>query len=82
MFNHTVPLSYPDGFPEDFSILTTVRAHRRTRGFLFTMYSGLTSGEILGMELPRGPFFLYEDHQGLPGVPGSPHFNADADDDK
>ena len=71
-----------DGFPEDFSILATIRARRRTRGFLFTMYSGMTSGEVLGLELPRGPFFLYEDHKGLPGNPGSPRFDANADDDE
>ena len=63
------------GFPEDFSIVTTVRPKKNTRGFLFTVYSGLTSQEIFGLGFGEDTLFLYEDQNQLPGKEHSPRFD-------
>ena len=65
---------FADGLPEDFSIIATVRPKIDNRGFLFTIYSGLTSRESLGLESGRDPMFIYEDQDGRPGKALSPRF--------
>ena len=69
-----------DGFPEDFSIITTVRPEKHTRGYLFTMYSGLTTREIFGLGFGEETTFLYEDQSGYPGLAESPTFDVDLTD--
>lgn len=65
---------YPEsGFPEDFSILTTVKAKKGSQAFLVSIYNeqGI---QQLGLELGRSPVFLYEDHTGKPGPEEYPLF--------
>uniref|UniRef100_A0A8C8SET5 Thrombospondin-like N-terminal domain-containing protein n=1 Tax=Pelusios castaneus TaxID=367368 RepID=A0A8C8SET5_9SAUR len=65
---------FPDGpFPEDFSILGTLRARRGTQAFLLSLYDerGL---QQLGVEIGRSPVFLYEDQDGQPTPERYPHF--------
>lgn len=61
------------GFPEDFSILTTVKAKKGSQAFLVSIYNeqGI---QQLGLELGRSPVFLYEDHTGKPGPEEYPLF--------
>uniref|UniRef100_A0A3B4CG06 Fibrillar collagen NC1 domain-containing protein n=1 Tax=Pygocentrus nattereri TaxID=42514 RepID=A0A3B4CG06_PYGNA len=57
---------FPDSaFPEDFSLMTTVRAKKNTQFFLLSMYDE-HGVQQLGLELGRSPVFLYEDHKGQP----------------
>lgn len=60
-------------FPEDFSILTTVKAKKGSQAFLVSVYNeqGI---QQLGLELGRSPVFLYEDHTGKPGPEEYPLF--------
>lgn len=65
---------YPESdFPEDFSILTTVKAKKGSQAFLVSVYNeqGI---QQLGLELGRSPVFLYEDHTGKPGPEEYPLF--------
>lgn len=52
-------------FPEDFSILATVRARRGGQAFLLSIYDE-RGVQQLGLELGRSPVFLYEDQDGHP----------------
>ncbi|KYO30129.1 hypothetical protein Y1Q_0017394 [Alligator mississippiensis] len=62
-----------DPFPEDFSILATVRPRRGNQAFLLSVYD--TRGvQQLGVELGRSPVFLYEDQHGQPEPPQYPLF--------
>uniref|UniRef100_A0A493TC72 Thrombospondin-like N-terminal domain-containing protein n=1 Tax=Anas platyrhynchos platyrhynchos TaxID=8840 RepID=A0A493TC72_ANAPP len=57
---------FPDSsFPEDFSILATVRARRGGQAFLLSIYDE-RGVQQLGLELGRSPVFLYEDQDGHP----------------
>ncbi|ELT91485.1 hypothetical protein CAPTEDRAFT_85111, partial [Capitella teleta] len=71
---------FPNGFPEDFSIVATVRPKNNTRGYLFSMYSGSTTREVLGLGFGNKTTFLYEDQAGLPGMADSPQFDVDLAD--
>ncbi len=44
------------------------------------MYSGLTSQEILGLEIGKDTLFLYEDQGRLPGRDDSPRFDLNLAD--
>jgi collagen type V/XI/XXIV/XXVII alpha len=68
-------IDFSDGFPEDFSIVATVRPKNNTRGYLFSMYSGTTTREVLGFGFGEKTTFLYEDHRGKPGPEKSPDFD-------
>ncbi|XP_078061079.1 collagen alpha-1(V) chain-like, partial [Mustelus asterias] len=67
---------YPDSaFPEDFSILLTVRAQKGKGAFLLSLYNeqGI---QQLGLEVARSPIFIYEDHTGKPSPEEYPVFNG------
>ncbi|KAJ8391664.1 hypothetical protein AAFF_G00086140 [Aldrovandia affinis] len=67
---------YPDsGFPEDFSILATVKPKKGSQPFLLSIYNG-QGVQQLGVELGRSPIFLYEDHTGKPGPEDYPLFRG------
>jgi len=52
-------------FPEDFSILSTVRARRGGQAFLLSIYDE-RGVQQLGVEIGLSPVFLYEDREGRP----------------
>uniref|UniRef100_A0A8B9G4B3 Thrombospondin-like N-terminal domain-containing protein n=1 Tax=Amazona collaria TaxID=241587 RepID=A0A8B9G4B3_9PSIT len=60
-------------FPEDFSILATVRARRGAQSFLLSMYDE-RGVQQLGLELGLSPVFLYEDQDGNPPPERYPTF--------
>ncbi|CAL8387918.1 unnamed protein product [Boreogadus saida] len=64
-----------DVFPEDFSILATVRPKKGSQSFLMSVYNeqGI---QQLGLEVGRSPVFLYEDHTGKPGPEDYPLFRG------
>lgn len=59
------PVLADSPFPEDFSLMTTVRAKKNTQFFLLSVYDE-HGVQQLGLELGRSPVFLYEDHKGHP----------------
>uniref|UniRef100_A0A8C6T1W2 Collagen, type XI, alpha 1a n=1 Tax=Neogobius melanostomus TaxID=47308 RepID=A0A8C6T1W2_9GOBI len=67
---------FPGGaFPEDFSILTTVRPKSSLQSFLLSVYNA-QGVQQLGVELGRSPVFLYEDQNGKPAPEDYPLFNT------
>uniref|UniRef100_A0AAY4DSK7 Fibrillar collagen NC1 domain-containing protein n=1 Tax=Denticeps clupeoides TaxID=299321 RepID=A0AAY4DSK7_9TELE len=57
---------FPDSdFPEDFSLMATVRAKKGAQVFLLSLYDE-QGVQQLGLEVGRSPVFLYEDHEGQP----------------
>lgn len=62
-------------FPEDFSILTTVKAKKGSQAFLVSIYNEQGIQQI-GLEMGRSPVFLYEDHTGKPGPEQYPLFRG------
>uniref|UniRef100_A0A8B9HK40 Procollagen, type V, alpha 1 n=1 Tax=Astyanax mexicanus TaxID=7994 RepID=A0A8B9HK40_ASTMX len=67
---------YPSSvFPEDFSILATVKPNKGSQSFLLSIYNeqGI---QQLGLEVGRSPVFLYEDHLGKPGPEDYPLFRG------
>uniref|UniRef100_A0A665U5L5 Collagen, type V, alpha 3a n=1 Tax=Echeneis naucrates TaxID=173247 RepID=A0A665U5L5_ECHNA len=57
---------FPDSkFPENFSLMTTVRAKKGSQFFLLSMYDD-QGVQQLGLEVGRSPVFLYEDQHGQP----------------
>uniref|UniRef100_A0A3Q2SPQ3 Laminin G domain-containing protein n=1 Tax=Fundulus heteroclitus TaxID=8078 RepID=A0A3Q2SPQ3_FUNHE len=67
---------YPgDAFPEDFSILATVKPKKGSQSFLLSVYNeqGI---QQLGLEVGRSPVFLYEDQTGKPGPEDYPLFRG------
>uniref|UniRef100_A0A8C5HCY3 Collagen, type XI, alpha 1a n=1 Tax=Gouania willdenowi TaxID=441366 RepID=A0A8C5HCY3_GOUWI len=67
---------FPGGvFPEDFSILTTVRPKSGLQSFLLSVYSE-QGVQQLGVELGRSPVFLYEDQTGKPAPEDYPLFRT------
>lgn len=62
-------------FPEDFSILTTVRPKSGLQSFLLSIYNE-QGVQQLGVELGRSPVFLYEDHTGKPAPEDYPLFRT------
>lgn len=71
----TPSLSLASVFPEDFSILATVRPNKGSQSFLLSVYNeqGI---QQLGLEVGRSPVFLYEDHLGKPGPEDYPLFRG------
>ncbi|CAM4694283.1 unnamed protein product, partial [Caretta caretta] len=66
---------FPDGpFPEDFSILATLRARRGSQAFLLSLYDE-RGVQQLGVEIGRSPVFLYEDQTGQPAPEQYPLFS-------
>ncbi|KAG5832804.1 hypothetical protein ANANG_G00295030 [Anguilla anguilla] len=65
---------FPDSpFPEDFSLMTTVRAKKGAQFFLLSVYDA-QGVQQLGLEVGRSPVLLYEDHQGHPSPDLYPTF--------
>lgn len=64
-----------DAFPEDFSILATVKPKKGSQSFLLSVYNeqGI---QQLGLEVGRSPVFLYEDHTGRPSPEDYPLFRG------
>lgn len=60
-------------FPEDFSILMTIKATAGVQAFILSVYNqkGL---QQLGVEIGRGPVFQYEDQNGKPSPENYPLF--------
>ncbi|CAG5895738.1 unnamed protein product [Menidia menidia] len=67
---------FPGGvFPEDFSILTTVRPKSGLQSFLLSIYNE-QGVQQLGVEVGRSPVFLYEDQTGKPAPEDYPLFRS------
>uniref|UniRef100_A0A4W4FTZ0 Collagen, type XI, alpha 1a n=1 Tax=Electrophorus electricus TaxID=8005 RepID=A0A4W4FTZ0_ELEEL len=67
---------FPDGvFPEDFSILTTLKPKAGLQSFLLSVYSE-RGVQQLGVEVGRSPVFLYEDQTGKPAPEDYPLFRT------
>ncbi|KAM9416638.1 collagen alpha-1(XI) chain-like [Salvelinus alpinus] len=67
---------FPGGeFPEDFSILTTLRPKAGLQSFLLSVYSE-QGVQQLGVEVGRSPVFLYEDQSGKPAPEDYPLFRS------
>uniref|UniRef100_A0A8C9SNR8 Collagen type V alpha 1 chain n=1 Tax=Scleropages formosus TaxID=113540 RepID=A0A8C9SNR8_SCLFO len=67
---------YPVGaFPEDFSILMTVKPKKGSQSFLLSIYNEQGIQQV-GVEVGRSPVFLYEDHMGKPGPEDYPLFTG------
>uniref|UniRef100_A0A7N6BM01 Fibrillar collagen NC1 domain-containing protein n=1 Tax=Anabas testudineus TaxID=64144 RepID=A0A7N6BM01_ANATE len=67
---------FPGGvFPEDFSILFTIKPKAGLQSFLLSVYNqqGI---QQLGVEVGRAPVFLYEDQHGKPAPEGYPLFRS------
>lgn len=64
-----------ESFPEDFSILATVKPKKGSQSFLLSVYNeqGI---QQLGLEVGRSPVFLYEDHTGKPSPEDYPLFRG------
>lgn len=62
-------------FPEDFSILTTLRPKSGLQSFLLSIYNEQRVQQ-LGVEVGRSPVFLYEDQTGKPAPEDYPLFRT------
>uniref|UniRef100_A0A8C0CFB2 Collagen type XI alpha 1 chain n=1 Tax=Balaenoptera musculus TaxID=9771 RepID=A0A8C0CFB2_BALMU len=62
-------------FPEDFSILFTVKPKKGIQSFLLSIYNEHGIQQI-GVEVGRSPVFLYEDHTGKPAPEDYPLFRT------
>lgn len=62
-------------FPEDFSILFTIKPKAGLQSFLLSVYNqqGI---QQLGVEVGRAPVFLYEDQHGKPAPEEYPLFRS------
>lgn len=62
-------------FPEDFSIMFTIKPKAGLQSFLLSMYNqqGI---QQLGVEVGRNPVFLYEDQHGKPAPEEYPLFRS------
>lgn len=76
MFNHNAfSVSSGGVFPQDFSILMTIKPKVGVQSFLLSIYNeqGI---QQLGVEVGRSPVFLYEDQHGKPAPEDYPLFRA------
>lgn len=62
-------------FPEDFSILFTVKPKKGIQSFLLSIYNEHGIQQI-GVEVGRSPVFLFEDHTGKPAPEDYPLFRT------
>lgn len=62
-------------FPEDFSILATLKPKAGLQSFLLSIYNEL-GVQQLGLEVGRSPVFLYEDQTGNPAPEEYPLFRT------
>lgn len=68
-------LSLGGKFPEDFSILFTVKPKRGIQSFLLSVYNEQGIQQV-GIEVGRSPVFLYEDQKGKPAPEDYPLFRT------
>jgi len=67
---------FPVGrFPENFSIMTLVKAKAGLQAFLLSIYNE-QGVQQLGLELGRSPIFLYEDQNRKPAPEDYPLFKG------
>ncbi|XP_010117240.1 PREDICTED: collagen alpha-1(XI) chain-like [Chlamydotis macqueenii] len=67
---------YPGGdFPEDFSILMTVKPKKGIQSFLLSVYNEQGIQQV-GVEVGRSPVFLFEDQNGKPAPEDYPLFRT------
>lgn len=67
---------FADGdFPEDFSILMTVKPKKGIQSFLLSVYNEQGIQQI-GVEVGRSPVFLFEDQNGKPAPEDYPLFRT------
>ncbi|XP_009982450.1 PREDICTED: collagen alpha-1(XI) chain-like [Tauraco erythrolophus] len=67
---------YPGGdFPEDFSILLTVKPKKGIQSFLLSIYNEQGIQQV-GVEVGRSPVFLFEDQNGKPAPEDYPLFRT------
>uniref|UniRef100_A0A674GKR7 Thrombospondin-like N-terminal domain-containing protein n=1 Tax=Taeniopygia guttata TaxID=59729 RepID=A0A674GKR7_TAEGU len=67
---------YPGGgFPEDFSILMTVKPKKGIQSFLLSIYNEQGIQQV-GVEVGRSPVFLFEDQNGKPAPEDYPLFRT------
>lgn len=62
-------------FPEDFSILFTIKPKARLQSFLLSIYNKQGLQQV-GVEVGRAPVFLYEDQHGKPTPEEYPLFRS------
>ncbi|XP_018422524.1 PREDICTED: collagen alpha-1(XI) chain-like [Nanorana parkeri] len=62
-----------DTFPEDFSILITLKVRKGAQFFLLSIYNE-KGVQQLGVEIGRSPVFVYEDQYGNPTPENYPFF--------
>lgn len=62
-------------FPEDFSILATIKPKAGLQSFLLSIYNE-QGVQQLGVEVGRSPVFLYEDQTGKPAPEDYPLFRT------
>ena len=67
-------------FPEDFSIITVVKSNKKSGGFLFVIYDGSLTRQVLGLEIGNQSMLLYEDQDGRPGFNQLPRFKVNMAD--
>lgn len=63
------------GFPEDFSILMTVKPKKGIQSFLLSIYNEQGIQQV-GVEVGRSPVFLFEDQNGKPAPEDYPLFRT------
>lgn len=62
-------------FPEDFSILMTVKPKKGIQSFLLSVYNEQGIQQV-GVEVGRSPVFLFEDQNGKPAPEDYPLFRT------
>ena len=62
-------------FPEDFSILITVKPKKGIQSFLLSVYNEQGIQQV-GVEVGRSPVFLFEDQNGKPAPEEYPLFRT------
>ena len=81
--NYSTLVFFADGIPEDFSIIATFKAKKKTNGYMFIIYSNLMSKELLGLYITKkSAKFIYEDQHGNPGKTNAPTFEVNMADGK
>ena len=81
-YYNTKHMSPTDGFPEDFSLIITMKADVGVQGKVFTMYSDISAEEIMSLSVGDKPTFIYKDMTGAPGEDGAPVFDITLNDGK
>ncbi|XP_031662621.1 collagen alpha-1(XI) chain [Oncorhynchus kisutch] len=67
---------FPGGvFPEDFSVMFTIKPKAGSQSFLLSVYNE-QGVQQLGVEVGRSPVFLYEDQHGKPSPEDYPLFRS------